>query len=226
MTLIGRLRRWAEGYTSKGHFSPVGIVFHWVMAVLILFQLGLGWAMTLMMPVGGDKLRWFEIHSAIGLAIFILAILRLAFRVLVKDPFNDADTQGWRTTFAYVVEHLFYVCFIFLPLTGWAMWSAYAPAGPLLVGGLMPWPQLPFEELPLLWQFRVMGVSESLHLLLVWLLMILTPLHVAAALKHHFFDRSDVLEGMLPEVPDWNDPRAGVRHSPRDARPPEVSDAG
>ena len=33
-------------------------------------------------------------------------------------------------------------------------------------------------------------------------LALLVPLHVGAALKHHFWDRHDVLEGMLPEIPD------------------------
>ena len=226
MTALGTLRRWAENYTRGGHFSPVGIVFHWVMAALILFQLGLGWAMTLMMPVGGEKVQWFQIHSAIGLAIFLLAFFRMSWRMMVKDPYNDADTQGWRTTFAYIVEHIFYVCFLFLPLTGWAMWSSFAPPGPLLVGGIIPWPQLPLEDLPLTMQLQIMGIAESLHLALVWLLMLLIPLHVAAALKHHFWDRSDVLQGMLPEVPDWNDPRVEPKHKPTGARPRKESEAG
>lgn len=210
--MIGRLRRWAEGYTSEGRFSPVGIAFHWVMAALVLFQLGYGW-WTTVMPVGGDKLRAYEIHAGAGLAIFVLAFGRMLWRLMIKDPWNDADTQGWRSTLAYGVEHLFYACFFLLPLTGWAMWSAVAPQGPLAVAGILPWPQMPIDELPLRMQWQVLDLAETLHLWLVWLLMILTLAHVAAALKHHFWERDDVLSGMLPDVPDRAKPHQDSRRS-------------
>lgn len=226
MSIAGRLRRWGEGYTEKGRFSPVGVLFHWAMAALILFQLGLGWAMTLLVPAGGEKLHWYGVHSAVGLAVFVLAFLRMIWRIMITDPYNSADMMGWRTTLAYLVEHLFYVCFFLLPITGWAMWSAVAPPGPLYVGGIIPWPQMPLEELgePLRWQ--IMGLAESAHLIIVWLLMILVPVHVLAALKHHFWDKSDVLHGMLPEIPDWKGPRVKPQHRTPGRRLPKESDAG
>ena len=226
MTVAGKLRALAESYTREGRFSPLGVIFHWAMAALVLFQLGLGWAMTLMMPVGGDKVHWFEVHSGIGLAIFLMAFFRMVWRIMIRDPYNDADMQGWRTKFAYIVEHVFYLCFFMLPLTGWAMWSSVAPPGPLSVAGIIPWPQMPFEELPTQMRWQVMGVAESLHLLFVWLLMILVPVHMAAALKHHFWDRSDVLRGMLPEIPDQKDPRVDPQRKSTGARPPSESEVG
>ena len=43
-------------------------------------------------------------------------------------------------------------------------------------------------------------------------LLVLVPLHVGAALKHHFWDHHDVLEGMLPDIPDAEEPRARSTH--------------
>lgn len=226
MSLVGRLRDWAERHTAQGHFSPVGVLFHWTIALLILFQLGLGWWMTLVTPVGGDKLQAYELHSAIGLAIFVLAILRMWWRIMVRDPWNAADEMGWRTTLAYIVEHLFYVAFILLPVTGWMMWSSVAPPGPLRVGGIIPWPQLPIEELPATMQWQLMMFAETLHLMLVWALMVLVVLHVGAALKHHFWDRNDVLRGMLPQVPDWEPDPAERQRSATEPPLPKGSDAG
>ena len=225
MTVVAKLRHWAEAYTEEGRFSPVGVIFHWVMALMIIIQLGLGWYTTAMLA-GGDKMQAFQLHSALGLAIFVLALFRIAWRILVKDPFNDADTAGWRTKLAYVVEHLFYLCFLLLPLTGWAMWSAVAPPGPLSVGGLLPWPQLPLDDLPGTMSWHVMYWAETIHLLVVWLLMLLIPLHIGAALKHHFWDRSDVLSGMLPDIPDWERAPAGGKNNPQAQQPRTESDAG
>lgn len=223
--MIERLRAWGNSYTRQGRYSPVGIAFHWIMAALILFQIGWGFWTDWMMP-GGDKVRAYQIHSAVGLPILILVVLRGAWRLLIDDPYNDADTQGWQTTIAHVTALLFYVAFFTLPLSGWIMWSSIAAPGPLYLGGLVPWPQMPLEGLDTLARYHVLDVAEDVHAGSVILLLVLIPAHVGAALKHHFWDRHDVLRGMLPEIPDWEDPRAGARHSVRASGSRQESGAG
>lgn len=219
--MIASLRKWARRHTDEGRYTPVGIAFHWIMAFLVLFQLGWGWY-TSMMPVGGDKLYGYQVHSAVGLPILILALLRLGWRIIIPDPENDADTQGWQTQAAYITHYLFYICFFGLPLSGWAMWSAVAEPGPLYVAGILPWPQMPLDELPLTMRWTIMDVAEDVHLILILALLILIPAHVGAALKHHFWDRHDVLRGMLPEVPDQEDPRAAPPHKPTPTQSPQA----
>lgn len=223
--MIEELRAWARRHTEKDRYSPVGIAFHWVMAFLVLFQLGWGWYMS-MVPAGGDKLLAFQVHSAAGLPILILAIGRFAWRIIIPGPVNDADSQGWQTQIAYATEYVFYVCFFGLPLSGWAMWSSVAAPGPLYLGGVIPWPQLPLEQLEPALRWAIMDVAEDIHHVLIWTLMVLVPLHVVAALKHHFWDRHDVLRGMLPEIPDEEDPRAGRKRRPIDAQSPLEKGAG
>lgn len=226
MTIFDSLREWGERYSRAGRFSPVGVTFHWVMAALVIFQLGVGVAMTLLVPAGGDKLRWYEVHSSVGLVVLVLAFGRIAWRALVRSPFNDADMMGWRTFLAYAVERTFYLCFFLLPISGWVMWSAVAPQGPLEVAGILPWPQFPLDTLPATLRWQIMGFAENVHLILVWVLLLLVPLHVAAALKHHFWDRNDVLRGMLPEIPDHPDPHLTARRKPRGRRSRQGSAAG
>lgn len=223
--MIDRLRAWARRHTERDRYSPIGVVFHWVMAFLVLFQLGWGWY-TSFLPAGGDKLLAFEVHSAAGLPILILALLRLAWRVIIPGPVNDADRQGWQTQMAYATHYVFYICFFGLPLSGWAMWSAVAEPGPLRLAGVFPWPQLPLHDLQLTTRWAIMDIAEDVHHILVWTLLILIPLHVGASLKHHFWNRHDVLRGMLPEIPDAEDPRPARQHKPRRPRFPEASDAG
>lgn len=223
--MIRRLRAWARSHTEQGRYSPVGIAFHWVMAFLVLLQLGWGYYMS-WLPVGGDKLHAFEVHSAIGLPILLLALGRFAWRMIIPGPVNDADSQGWQTQVAYVMHYAFYVAFFGLPLSGWAMWSSIAEPGPLYLAGIVPWPQMPFDELPLTMRWQIMDLAETVHQVLVIALLIIIPLHVAAALKHHFWDRHDVLRGMLPEIPDAEDPRAERTHRPREPRLPEEKAPG
>ena len=90
MRLHDLIRRWAVSYTEHGKYSPVGVWFHWIMAGLVLFQLGSGWMMS-RYPVGASKLATYELHSELGLTILFLAILRFGWRLFVPDPVNDAD---------------------------------------------------------------------------------------------------------------------------------------
>ena len=200
--MIERLRAWGNSYSSKGRYSPIGIAFHWVMALLILFQIGWGFWTDWMMP-GGDKVQAYQVHSAAGLPILLLAMARIAWRILITDPQNDADKQGWQTNVAHVTAMLFYVTFFTLPLSGWIMWSSVAAPGPLYLGGLVPWPQVPMEGLEPITRYAILDLAEDVHIGSVILLLLLIPAHVGAALKHHFLDRHHVLRGMLPEIPDW-----------------------
>ena len=203
------VRSWATCYTREGRFSPVGVFFHWLMAILIVVQLALGWLLSAM-PAGGGKLAGYALHGTIGVAIFAIAVFRIIWRTMVPDPYNAADRQGWRTTVAYVVEHLFYLTFFILPLSGWAMWSSVASPGSIRF--VISWPQLPFYDLETWRQWAILDVAEDVHLIFAWLLMLMIPLHVGAALKHHFWDRDDVLQGMLPQIPDAEMPPEVPRH--------------
>ena len=223
--MIERLRAWGNSYTSRGRYSPVGIAFHWVMAALILFQLGWGFWTDLMMP-GGDKVIAYQVHSAAGLPVLLLAIGRIFWRALITDPFNDADTQGWQTRVAHATALLFYLTFFTLPLSGWVMWSSVAAPGPLYLGGVIPWPQIPLESVDPLTRYALLDLAEDVHSGSVILLLVLIPAHVGAALKHHFWDRHDVLRGMLPEIPDWEGRPAGSPNSPQASGFPRGSEAG
>ena len=199
--MIRRLQEWGNSYTRQGRYSPVGIAFHWIMAALILFQMGWGMWTDWLMP-GGDKLAAYAVHSAVGLPILLLAMARMAWRSMVTDPYNDADTQGVQTKIAHATAIIFYVTFFTLPLSGWAMWSSVAPPGPIYLGGFLPWPQLPLDGFSSGARMALLDLAEDVHTASVIVLCVLIPAHVGAALKHHFVDHHDVLEGMLPHLED------------------------
>ena len=223
--MIERLRAWGNSYTSRGRYSPVGIAFHWIMAALILFQIGWGFWTDRMMP-GGDKVFAYQVHSAAGLPVLLLAVGRIVWRMLINDPYNDADRQGMQTTIAHATAMLFYVTFFTLPLSGWVMWSSIASPGPLYLAGIVPWPQVPLDGVEPLTRYALLDLAEDVHIASVILLLLLIPAHVGAALKHHFWDRHDVLKGMLPEIPDWEGHPATQPNKPPPPALPKGSEAG
>lgn len=194
--MLGRIRSWAKTHTSRRRYSPVGIGFHWGMALLIAGMLLLGWIMG-RIDAGGAKAAAFQLHMAIGLVTLFLSGLRLVWRVLIPGPVNDADGLGFQTTLANITHGAFYLCFIGLPVTGWLSWSAFAGSSNLNLG-IVAVPPFPFEVLSFTQKAQVLYWADAGHHLLIWLLLLVIPAHVVAALKHHFWDRHDVLVGMLP----------------------------
>jgi cytochrome b561 len=87
---------------------------------------------------------------------------------------------------------LFYILLIGIPLTGWLAFGGFVAEEPAMGGvrafGTFPVPVLPFSP-------RSM---EDIHEIGSNIAMILTGLHVLAALKHQFLDGDGIFRRMLP----------------------------
>lgn len=211
--MIEPLRKWADRYRSRGKYTPVGTSFHWIMAAMVVVQLVSGWTMQREL-VGEAKIAAYGFHSQLGLAILLLGALRLLWRLMVPGPINDADAPGVASTVAHIIHFIFYGLFVLLPLSGWALWSALQPSQPLYLAGLVPVPLMPFQDFSPELSEWAMRTALNVHVFCVVVLSLLVPAHALAAIKHHFWDRDDVLEGMLPEVPDTETHPGGPRYSP------------
>ena len=225
MNLSEFFRDWSKSYRDRGKYTPVGVTFHWTMAALVIYQLLSGWWMQRYL-VGADKLDAYARHSGLGLTLLLLGALRLLWRLMVPGPINDADNAGWRSGVAHLIHAMFYTLFVIMPLSGYMLWSAIQPARPLYIAGLVRIPPMPFQDFSPEWQSWVLESSLDVHVFCVVILALLIPAHAGAAIKHHFWDRDDVFEGMLPEVPDtdWNP--AAAKRKPQGEQSPPRAEAG
>src|SRR2546430_12706394 len=70
---------------STESYGIIAQAFHWLVALLVLAQLGIGlYAANL--PVSLTRLRWLSHHKSLGLAILALVLLRLRWRALESPP--------------------------------------------------------------------------------------------------------------------------------------------
>ncbi|MDG2520686.1 cytochrome b [Caulobacter segnis] len=191
---------WAAGHHDEGRYSPVAIVFHWSMVVLVIFQIGWGFWMG-RQPVGGAMVAAYDVHFAVGILMLILVVGRLAWRLMAPDLVNDADKPGWESLAARVTHYVFYICLFGLPLSGWAMISATDRTRQLETLGFIPWPLMPLQDLSNTRLWAIEAAAEWMHWGLVLALLLMIPIHAGAALKHHLIDRDDVFHAMLPVAP-------------------------
>lgn len=192
---------WAEGYNRRGSYSPIGITFHWVMAAAIVFQLWFGWYLGYH-GVGADKYLGYQLHGTVGMTIMAVAVLRFLWKSNLAGP-DLVDDDTWSGMLSALLQYFFYVCFFALPISGWVMWSTLPGELTLSVAGLLPIPNLPFDQMSFDLQAQLMHYAARTHQFFIWALMIGIPGHAGAAILHHFVKRDKVLDSMLP---DFNGP--------------------
>lgn len=180
------MARWRNSETSYG---IVARSLHWVIAALVLVQLGLG-AYAANLPVSLARLQWLTRHKSVGLAILTLMLLRLAWRLLDPPPPLPAFMPVWERRAALATHRLLYALLLLAPLAGWL----HASAAGLSVNwfGLFLVPDLVPKDRALA------AVFWAAHVGLVAALAVLIAVHIAAALRHAFVLRDGVLERMLP----------------------------
>ncbi len=162
---------------------------HWLVAVLIVANLGLGLTMVGMPGITPTKLRYFNWHKWVGVTVFGLVVLRIAWRLWHRPPALPDSMPRWERRAAATSHAALYVLMFALPLSGY--FYSLAVGFPVVYLGLFPLPVL-IEADPALKEPLV-----ALHHALAWAMLVLLLVHVGAALKHRFVDHDDVLQRML-----------------------------
>lgn len=174
-------------------YGATAIALHWVLALAIVIMLVAGYYMT-GLPFSPQRLKLYNWHKWLGVAVLTLSILRLLWRILRQPPALPADMQAamprWQQQAHHGTHHLMYALFFIVPVLGWAYSSA---AGfPIVFLGQFPLPDFVPVSKPLA------DVLKPVHALAAYALALLMLLHVAAALKHQYIDRDGLIARMLP----------------------------
>jgi cytochrome b561 len=169
--------------------------FHWVMALAILGNGLFGLLMDLAhSPM--QKINWLALHKSIGLTVLALFLLRLAWRMADRRP-PEEPAPRWQQLTAHVVHGLLYVLIAAMPLSGW--WFNSVSGKPLQWFKLFNLPALAEKN------DEIRHFAHGVHEYLFWFLLLVLVAHVGAALKHHVFDKDNVLRRMLPFARVRND---------------------
>ena len=171
---------------ARRRFTALQRLLHWLMAVCILAMLFIGVGMvSTVMP---KYLTLVSIHKPLGVAILVLALVRLVVRLGYGAPSLPVDLPEPMKLAAHLSHYAFYVLMIGMPLIGWGMLSAAAYPVALFGGVHLP---------------AILPQSDSLHALLwnahfylAFVFFALILLHVAAALFHALIRRDGVFEAM------------------------------
>ncbi|MFC3785935.1 cytochrome b561/polyisoprenoid-binding protein YceI [Sphingopyxis italica] len=169
-------------------YSYTAITLHWLIALLLAFQIALGWALE--GNNGPELFARYQLHKSIGISILLLSLARLAVRLFTPRP-PASDGPAWTRMLAGIVHGLFYLVMILGPVTGWLLVSTARVQVPTLLYGLVPWPHLPVGR-------ALHEPAESIHGAMAWLAIGLFLLHIIGALRHQWLLGKPDLQRMIP----------------------------
>ena len=171
------------------HYTLTAVTLHWLVALLILSLFGLGLYMS-DLSLSPTKLRLINWHKWLGVTVFMLVLVRLAWLATHRPPALPASMPAWQRMGAHIAHGLLYVLMIVVPLSGWLMSSA--KGFQTVYFGVLPIPDL-LHKNPDLGKWL-----EDLHAWLNYGFMVLVAGHAGAALWHHHWERDGVLARMVP----------------------------
>jgi cytochrome b561 len=162
---------------------------HWLIVALIILQVILAkYAEDL--PISPKKIAVYGWHKSVGITILGLAVIRLLWRWANPTPVLPGTLRPYERVLATLTHAGLYVLLFAQPLTGWMMTSARAY--PVSWFKLVQLPDfVPKNE-------ALYNAMKATHDNLALALYVIVFLHAAAALKHHFLLKDDVLRRMLP----------------------------
>jgi len=172
-------------------YRSIVVWIHWITALVVVSQVVIGFAFHRFTERGTpERMELLAWHKTIGAVILLLALLRLAVRLMNPPPPYPSDFPKWERAAAVWSHRLFYLLLIVIPLTGLAAVSGRAQDGtvPLLFGLKLP-------AIPGIGPDNEFG---DVHEILVFTTLALLVIHVGAALKNQFTSRTAVADRMPP----------------------------
>jgi len=170
-------------------YTRTAKALHWMMAVMIFGLLCVGIYMH-DLPLSPDKLKLYSYHKWMGVTVFMLLLIRLGWRLTHQPPALPASMPQALQLVAHAGHWLLYGLMFVIPLSGWLMSSA--KGFQTVWFGVLPLPDL-LEKNKELGELLA-EVHEGLNMFLIAVILG----HIAAALKHHFIDKDDILKRMMP----------------------------
>jgi cytochrome b561 len=191
---------WRQLHRSEVARAPVGNTgtaygrvsryFHWTIAVLMFCLMPIGLFMAVLPASRLERAEFVAAHQALGLTVFVLTAMRLAWLLISPSPAGLAGTSALEATASRWAHGLLYLMLLLFPVSGYVL-SAATDTSIDVYGWKLPSLFRPGAS--------AASIASIVHNVALPLLFYATiALHAGAVLKRHFHDgRKDAVRRML-----------------------------
>ncbi len=177
---------------TQHRYHSVAIILHWLMAVAFILMFISGLLMVHSDLAASFRFELYQWHKALGILLLLAISLRFTWRLLKPPPALPATFTKLERQAAKIGHWSLYTLMVFMPFSGWVMVSSSSYDLPTSIFGWFEWPHLP----GLAEQATVETLAKNAHWFLAMVFALLIALHLAAVIKHTFFDKKRILRRM------------------------------
>lgn len=190
-------------------YGSVTRMFHWLTALLVITLVPVALIANELPYDTSEQLTrkawFFSLHKTLGVAVFLVALARIAWSLSQPKPAPLHPDHKAETFMAETAHWLLYGSLVLAPLSGWihhAATTGFAPIWWPLGQGL---PLVPNSE-------AFAALFGGAHWVFGKVMIVTIALHVIGAMKHQIIDRDATLRRMLNGAPELK-PLPAARHS-------------
>ena len=171
-----------------GRYTEVAQHLHWLTPPIVAAQVAIAWVMLSLQDKNPTSGLLFSLHKSIGVTIWLLIAVRLAWRFTHPAPPAGRAMPRWLDVVGHINHWLMYLVLFAMPISGYVM-SAMGKHGVQFWG--LPLPSLPHVD-------AIAKLAALGHSTAQWALYALVLLHVAATAYHVAVRRDGLLQRMIP----------------------------
>lgn len=183
------MRRYAGVFER---YSFLTITLHWLIALLILGLIVLGFIMTRSAIDPALRFSLFQWHKSFGMLALLLSLIRFAHSFFYVRAKPVAGMSFPEHLAARAIHHLLLLLAVIVPIAGWMIASVSTLEIPTFAFNLVVIPHLPVAK-----SDAAEAWWTTVHAVLAYSTLALVAMHSAAALYHHHVRRDAVLTRML-----------------------------
>lgn len=168
-------------------YDALSLSFHWAICALVVVLCALGFLFYKLEFNTPDYNFYYYWHRSLGELTFALVLASIVWRAKRNPPSPFADVH-WRSVTASLVKGAIIVLLVVVPLT--KIWRGAYGIGWVFFSMQIPAPLPPNKAMG--------NFLTDTHFYTAIALIVLSGVHSAAAIWHHFLLKDGVLARMMP----------------------------
>ena len=174
---------------SPDQYGLIAKILHWLIAVLMIALLGIGWWMVDLSYYDAwynDALSW---HKSLGILLGLVVVFKFLLSMVDKPPAPQANLSTFERIASKSAHSILRLSMLIIPITGYLVSTSEGAS--IDVFGWFNFPvMLQINE-------RARDLAIDIHYYFAYAALALIVVHAAAALKHQFMDHKGTLKRMF-----------------------------
>jgi cytochrome b561 len=175
--------------TNNDRYARSAVFLHWIIAILIVGLIGLGYYMVEIPRNTPERAYFFNLHKSLGVVAFVLIVVQIVRRFADPPPPLPLAVSAWEIKASRIAHWVLYFFMVAVPLSGYVS-SSFSKYGVHVFGLKLPhwgWDNKELRDL-----------YVTVHSIAAIVLIVVVAIHALAAFKHLLIDKDKVLQRMLP----------------------------